>query len=99
VLGGALITLSSSCYPSVVPFSIFYFVVVVITVILLVSRLSSSVLLLLLLLLLVISCSTSRGSSQPGGKTPRARHEKLTWRKVDAAPRRRRLPRGGVHVA
>ena len=99
MLGGALITLSSSCYPSVVPFSIFYFVVVVIiTVIFLVSRLSSSVL-LLLLLLLVISCSTSRGSSQPGGKTPRARHEKLTWRKVDAAPRRRRLPRGGVHVA
>ena len=98
MLGGALITLSSSCYPSVVPFSIFYFVVVIITVILLVSRLCSSVL-LLLLLLLVISCSTSRGSSQPGGKTPRARHEKLTWRKVDAAPRRRRLPRGGVHVA
>ena len=98
MLGGALITLSSSCYPSVVPFSIFYFVVVIITVIFLVSRLSSSVL-LLLLLLLVISCSTSRGSSQPGGKTPRARHEKLTWRKVDAAPRRRRLPRGGVHVA
>ena len=97
MLGGALITLSSSCYPSVVPFSIFYFVVVIITVILLVSRLSSSV--LLLLLLLVISCSTSRGSSQPGGKTPRARHEKLAWRKVDAAPRRRRLPRGGVHVA
>jgi len=97
VLGGALITLSSSCYPSVVPVSIFYFVVVIITVILLVSRLSSSV--LLLLLLLVISCSTSRGSSQPGGKTPRARHEKLAWRKVDAAPRRRRLPRGGVHVA
>ena len=98
MLGGALITLSSSCYPSVVPVSIFYFVVVIITVILLVSRLCSSVL-LLLLLLLVISCSTSRGSSQPGGKTPRARHEKLAWRKVDAAPRRRRLPRGGVHVA
>ena len=97
MFGGALIERLSSCYPSVVPFSIFYFVVVIIIVILLVSRLSSSV--LLLLLLLVISCSTSRGSSQPGGKTPRARHEKLTWRKVDAAPRRRRLPRGGVHVA
>ena len=96
MLGGALIERLSSCYPSVVPVSIFYFVVVVITVILLVSRLCSSV---LLLLLLVISCSTSRGSSQPGGKTPRARHENLAWRKVDAAPRRRRLPRGGVHVA
>ena len=96
MFGGALIERLSSCYPSVVPFSIFYFVVVVVIVILLVSRLCSSV---LLLLLLVISCSTSRGSSQPGGKTPRARHEKLAWRKVDAAPRRRRLPRGGVHVA
>ena len=95
MFGGALIERLSSCYPSVVPFSIFYFVDVIVIVILLVSRLSSSV----LLLLLVISCSTSRGSSQPGGKTPRARHEKLTWRKVDAAPRRRRLPRGGVHVA
>lgn len=96
MFGGALIERLSSCYPSVVPFSIFYFFVVVVIVILLVSRLCSSV---LLLLLVVISCSTSRGSSQPGGKTPRARHEKLAWRKVDAAPRRRRLPRGGVHVA
>ena len=96
MFGGALIERLSSCYPSVVPFSIFYFFVVVVIVILLVSRLCSSV---LLLLLLVISCSTSRGSSQHGGKTPRARHEKLAWRKVDAAPRRRRLPRGGVHVA